>query len=81
MQLLGNEVTLLKQAIRTSATSERARKLRGETTGVLRTGSMAPSGVGKLRGVLGFYTSLLMGSLGRGMMDQPTRRQYGNYAI
>ena len=80
MHLLGAEVTLLKQAIRTSATTERAQKLWDEIAGILRTSSLSPAGASKLRGGLGFYTSLLMGRLGRGMMGPLIRRQYGKYA-
>ena len=65
MHLLGAEVTLMKQAIRTSATTERAQKLWDEIAGILRTSSLSPAGASKLRGGLGFYTSLLMGRLGR----------------
>ena len=80
MHLLGDEVTLLKNAIRTRATDERARKLRSLIAQALRDNYLTPSAASKLRGRLGFYASLHMGRLGRGMMGPLIRRQYGSYA-
>ena len=80
MHLLGAEVTLLKNAIRTRATDERARKLSSHIAQALHTNYLTPAAGSKLRGRLGFYTSLLMGRLGRGMMGPSIRRQYGSRA-
>ena len=80
MHLLGAEVTLLKNAVRARATDERAGKLRGRGAQALQSNYMTPADASKLRGRLGFYTSLLMGRLGRGMMGPLIRRQYGSYA-
>ena len=65
MHLLGAEVTLLKQATQKNATAGRSHKLRSEITEILRINLLSPAGASKLRGRLGFYTSLLMGRLGR----------------
>ena len=80
MHLLGAEVTLFDYSIRTRATDERAIKLRGIIAEILENGFLTPSGASKLRGRLGFYSSLLMGRLGRGMMGPLIRRQYGVHA-
>ena len=80
MHLLGAEVSLLLDSIRTRATDERARKLRDIISQVLLYGFLTPAGASKLRGRLGFYSSLLMGRLGRGMMGPLIRRQYGTHA-
>ena len=80
MHLLGAEVTLLKQAIQTNETVERSHKLRSEIAEIIRINLLSPAGASKLRGRLGFFTSLLMGGLGRGMMGPLIRRQYGTYA-
>ena len=80
MHLLGSEVTLLKNAVRTRATDERAHKLRGHIAHALQTNHLTPAAASILRGRLGFYTSLLMGRLGRGMMGPLVRRQYGSNA-
>ena len=76
----GVEVTLLKQAAQTSATLGRPRKLRSEIIEILQNNLLSPAGASKLRGRLGFFTSLLVGRLGRGMMGPLIRRQYGTYA-
>ena len=80
MHLLGAGVTLLKNAVRTRATEERAGKLRGHIAQELHANCMTPASASKMRGRLGFYTSLLMGRLGRGMMGPLIRRQYGSFA-
>ena len=80
MHLLGAEVSLLLDSIRTCATDERAQKLRDVISQVLLDGFLTPAGASKLRGRLGFYSSLLMGRLGRGMMGPLIRRQYGTHA-
>ena len=80
MHLLGADVTLLEQAIRTSTTAGRAQKLRGEIVTIPNTIVLTPDWASKLRGRLGPPTSLLMGRLGRGMMGPLTQRQYGAHA-
>ena len=80
MHLLGADVAMLKNAIRTCATSERARKLRDHIAQALQTNCLTPTASSKIWGRLGFYTSLLMGRLGRGMMGPSIRRQYGSRA-
>ena len=52
MHLLGAEVTLLEQAIRTSATTERTQKLRNEIVAIMNTNVLTPAGASKLRGRL-----------------------------
>ena len=80
MHLLGADVALLKNAIRTRATDERARKLRSHVAQALRANYLTPAAASKIRGRIGFYTSLIMGRLGRGMMGPLGRRQYGSSA-
>ena len=80
MHLLGAEVSPLRDSIRTSATFERDRKLRDVISRIWLDGCLTPAGARKLRGRIGFYTSLLMGRLGRGMMGPLIRRQYGVHA-
>ena len=80
MHLLGSDVTLLEQEVRTSTTAGRAQKLRGEIAAILETSALTPAGASKLRGRLRCFTSLLMGRLGRGMMGPSIRRQYGTHA-
>ena len=80
MHLLGAEVTLLKNAVRTHSTDERARKLRDHIAQALQTNHLTPAAASKLRGRLGFYTSWRMGRLGRAMMGPSIRRQYGSNA-
>ena len=80
MHLLGADVALLKNAIRTRATDERARALRDHVAQALRTNCLTPDAASKLIGRLGFPTSLLMEKLGRGMMGPLIRRQYGSKA-
>ena len=77
MHVLGAEVAMLKDACRTCAIRERAQKLQGRIKLILRTIRLTPAASGKLRGRLGFYTSLLLGRIGRGMMGPLIRRQYG----
>ena len=77
MHFLDADVALLKNAIRTRATDETARKLRSHIAQALHTNYLTPDAASKLRGRLGFYTSLLMGGLGRGMTGPLIRRQYG----
>ena len=77
MHLLGAEVALLKHALRTRETDEGARKLRIHVAQALHTNYLTPDAASKLRGRLGFYTSLLWGRLRRGMMGPSPRRQYG----
>ena len=77
MHLLGTDVAFLKNAIRTRSADERARKLRGHVAPALYTNCLTPDAASKLRGRLGFSTSLLIRKLGRGMMGQLIRRQYG----
>ena len=80
MHLLGAGVTLLKNAVRTRATDERAVKLRGHIAQALQSNYLTPASASKLRGRTGFYTSLLMRRLGRGMMGPLIRRQYGSFS-
>ena len=80
MHLLGADVTLLKNAVRTSATRERAREIQDRIAIILKTNRLTTAAANRLRGRLGFYTSLLMGRLGRGMMGPLIRRQYGSRA-
>ena len=77
MHLLGAEVSLLANAIRTRSSDGRARKLKCSISKILESNYLSPAGASKLRGKLGFSTSLLMGRLGRGMMGPSARRQYG----
>ena len=80
MHLLGAEVALLKNAIRTRATDDRERKLRGHIAQALYTNFLTPAAASKLRGRLGFPASLLMGVLRRGMTGPLIRRHYGSNA-
>ena len=71
---------MLKNAIRTRPTDERARKLRDRIAQALHTNFLTPDAASKLRGRIGPPTSLLMGKLCRGMMGPLIRRQYGSKA-
>ena len=81
MHFIGADVSLLKNAIRTRETEERDGELRGRISQALLLNCLTPEAASRLRGVLGFYTSLLMGRLGRGMMGPLIRRQYGANSI
>ena len=74
--LLGAAVSIDAQSISAAPCPERVSKLRSLIEQAIRNNSMSPDEASKLRGELGFYTSLLAGKLGRGMMGQLISRQY-----
>ena len=68
LALLGAEISLSRDAIRAQASTQRVLKIKGRIAHALRLNFLTPAAARKLRGKLGFYTSLLMGKLGRGIM-------------
>ena len=76
LALLGDAVPLHRDAIRSSAGRSRILKLRIHIAQALHLDCLTPAAASKLRGRLGFYTSLLMGGLGRGMLGPLITRQY-----
>ena len=76
ISLLGAEVYLLCDAIRAQAITQRVRKIKGHIDHALQLNFLTRAAARKLRGRLGFYTSLLMGKLGRGVMGPLILRQY-----
>ena len=74
--LLGAVVELSKTCLKTTACDERVQRLRETIISALTSDNITPAAASKLRGWLGFYTSLLAGKLGRGMMGQLIARQY-----
>ena len=66
--LLGAQGALWTSAFRAAARPGRIDKIRGHIAQALQTNSLIPAAASKLRGELGFYTSLLAGEIGRGMM-------------
>ena len=76
LYLLGAAVSIDSVSIRAEACPERVRKLRALISEALSKDTLTPAEASKLRGKLGFYTTLLAGKLGRGMMGQLIARQY-----
>ena len=74
--LLGAQVSIGKFSFEAAATPERVEKIRGHIAQALQTDALTPAASSKLRGELGFYTSLLAGKIGRGMMWPLIARQY-----
>ena len=74
--LLGALVTLGPTFSLVAARPGRVSKLRGHIAQALQTNFPTPSAAIKLRGELGFYTALLAGKLGRGVMGPLIARQY-----
>ena len=69
-------MSLLRDAIRDSAGRSRILKLRSHIAQALHLDFLTPDAASKLRGRLGFYASLLMGKLGRGMIGPLVTLQY-----
>ena len=59
--LLGAVVSLSSTAICARASDQRITKLRGHIAQALQLNNLTPAAASKLRGRLGYYTSLLMG--------------------
>ena len=66
--LVGSEISIGSRTIRASARADRAREIRVKIAQELQRNQLPPSDARKLRGELGFYTALLAGEIGRGMM-------------
>ena len=79
--LLGAVVFLSSTAICARASEQRITKLRGHIAQALQLNNLASDSASNLRGRLGFYTSLLMGKLGRCMMSPLIARQYHSRAV
>ena len=75
ISLLFEEVSLLRDAIRSQDGRHRVLKLRSHVDQALQVNFLTPSAARELRGRLGFPTSLLMGKLGRGTMRPLIARQ------
>ena len=78
--LLGADVTIFPTGIRAKASDQRVCRLQEHIAWVLRNGTLTPAAASKLRGKLGFFTSLLMGKLGRGMMGPLIAQQYNRHS-
>ena len=68
LALLGAEISLSRDAIRAQASTQRVLKIQGHIAHALHLNCLPLAAARKLRGELGFYTSLLMGKLGSGAM-------------
>ena len=73
---LGATAPLDSTSIQACACPARIRKLRGALATALHAIKLPPANASKLRGRLGFYTPLLAGELGNGMMGDLIYRQY-----
>ena len=74
--LLGSIVELGRHSFCASARPDRVSKICSHIAQSLQRDCLTPAAASKLRGRLGFYTSLLSGKLGRGMMGPLIERQY-----
>ena len=74
--LLGALIALGDSPIRAQIRPDRVDKPKSHIAQAFRTNYLTPAAASKLRGEIGFYTSLLPGELGRGMMGPLIRRQY-----
>ena len=74
--LLGALVAIGASSFTADATPERVDKIRGYIFQALSADALTPAAASKLRGGRGFYTPLLAGKLGRGMMGPLIARQY-----
>ena len=76
--LLGALIRLDDDSFCASARPCGVSKICGHVAQALQRNCLTPAAASKLRGKLGFYTSLLSGKLGRGMMGPLIARQYKN---
>ena len=79
MVLIGAAVSLFETHIQAEVREDRMQRLKEQISVALKTNVLTPAGAIKLRGKLGFYTSLLAGKLGRGMMGPLIARQYRHH--
>ena len=76
MVLLGADVSVHDTHVRAEIRTGRKDKLKAHISHVLQSNCLTPAAASKLRGKIGFYSSLLAGKLGRGMMVPLISRQY-----
>ena len=76
MVLLGADVSLRDNRVQAKAREERIGRITESIRTALDSGVLTPASASKLRGELGFYSSLLDGKLGGGMMSPLIRQQY-----
>ena len=74
--LLGALIELTRDAFCATARPGRIPKICSHIAPTLQRDCLTPAAASKLRGRLGFYTSLLSGKLGRGTMGPLIARQY-----
>ena len=74
--LLGALIELKGDAFCAMARPDRISKICSHIAQTLQRDCLTPAAASKLRGRLGFYTSLLSGKIGRGMMGPLIARQY-----
>ena len=77
--LLGADVSLHETHVQAQVREDRKQRLKEQISVALKTNVLTPAGAIKLRGELGFYTPLLVGKLGRGMMGPLISRQYRHH--
>ena len=76
MVLLGAEVSLHDRHAQAEIRTDRKDRLKEQISRICDSNCLTPAAASKLRGKLGFYSSLLAGKLGRGMMGPLITRQY-----
>ena len=76
MVLLGADVSLRKTHIQAQVREDRQERLKEYILLSIESDSLTPASSIKLRGKLGFYSPLLAGKLGRGMLGPLIKRQY-----
>ena len=76
LPILGDHVAIGDTSFCAAARPESVAKLRGHISQALRANCLTSAAASKLRGKLGFYTSLLDGKIGRGVMGPLIARQY-----
>ena len=74
--LLGATISIGSDSFGAAARPGRINKICGHIAHALQMNYLSPEAASKLRGRLGFYSSLLVGKLGRGMMAPLIARQY-----
>ena len=79
--LLGADASLRDTHVQAMVMGDRKERLKAHILQALQSNSLTPAAARKLRGELGFYSPLLAGKLGRGMLAPLIRRQYGHRGV
>ena len=76
MILLCDVVEIIASGIRASPRADRVAKISGQIPEALQLSRLIPAAPSKLRGALGFHPTLLMETIGRGVVGPLILRQY-----